>query len=168
MKTKTINADAVNAVLVDFASQQRKHPSTNSNRQKNCSPSSKLRTPKSEDLKNLRESYLEPPLPFPNNTKVDQTNADRRLNEFMQGERTTIIDGEEHTYDPEAMRNYTLEEVGSIMGVTRERIRQIEEMALRKMWRSLDIMSKREGMAQSDWMEILTNAHGNEDTIYMP
>ena len=146
MKTKTINADAVNAVLVDFASQQRKHPSTNSNRQKNCSPSSKLRTPKSEDLKNLRESYLEPPLPFPNNTKVDQTNADRRLNEFMQGERTTIIDGEEHTYDPAAMRNYTLEEVGSIMGVTRERIRQIEEMALRKMWRSLDIMSKREGM----------------------
>ena len=168
MKTKTINADAVNAVLVDFASRQRKHPSTNSNRQNNCSPSSKLRTPKSEDLKNLKESYLEPPLPFPNNTKVDQTNADRRLNEFMQGERTTTIDGEEHTYDPEAMRNYTLEEVGSIMGVTRERIRQIEEMALRKMWRSLDIMSKREGMAQSDWMEILTNAHGNEDTIYMP
>lgn len=168
MKTKTINADAVNAVLVDFASQQKKPVPKHSNRRNNCSPSSKLRTPKSEDLKSLRESYSEPPLPFPNNTKVDQTNADIRLNEFMRGERTTIIDGEEHTYDPEAMRNYTLEEVGSIMGVTRERIRQIEEMALRKMWRSLDIMSKREGMAQSDWMEILNNAHGNEDTIYMP
>jgi len=168
VKTKTINADAVNAVLVDFASQQKKPVPKHSNHQNNCSQSSKLRTPKSEDLKNLRESYLEPPLPFPNNTKVDQTNADIRLNEFMRGERTTIIDGEEHTYDPEAMRNYTLEEVGSIMGVTRERIRQIEEMALRKMWRSLDIMSKREGMAQSDWMEILNNAHGNEDTIYMP
>ena len=168
MKTKTINADAVNAVLVDFASQQKKHPPTNSNHQNNCSRSSKLRTPKSEDLKSLKKSYSEPPLPFPNNTKVDQTNADIRLNEFMRGERTTIIDGEEHTYDPEAMRNYTLEEVGSVMGVTRERIRQIEEMALRKMWRSLDIMNKREGMAQSDWMEILTNAHGNEDTVYMP
>lgn len=168
MKTKTINADAVNAVLVDFASQQKKRQPKHSNHQNNCSQSSKLRTPKSEALRNLKESYLEQPLPFPNNTKVDQTNADIRLNEFMRGERTTIINGEEHTYDPEAMRNYTLEEVGSIMGVTRERIRQIEEMALRKMWRSLDIMSKREGMAQSDWMEILTNAHGNEDTIYMP
>lgn len=111
---------------------------------------------------------MEQPLPFPNNTKEDQTNADIRLSEFMRGERTTTIDGEEHSYDPDEMRNYTLEEVGSIMGVTRERIRQIEEMALRKMWRSLDIMSKREGMTQTDWIEIFDNKNGSEDTIYMP
>lgn len=160
--------DDENALLVDIASQPRNSSKKTSRRSGNSGKSSKLRVAKSEDLKSLRESYSELPLPFPNNTKVDQTNADIRLNEFMEGKRTTIIDGEEHTYDPEAMRNYTLEEVGSIMGVTRERIRQIEEMALRKMWRSLDIMSKREGMCQTDWMKILNNAHGSEDTIYMP
>lgn len=105
---------------------------------------------------------------FPNNTKQDQTNADVRLSQFMRGERSTVIDGEEHKYDPSAMRQYTLEEVGAVMGVTRERVRQVEETALRKMWRSLDSISRREGITKSEWMTMLTNGTSTDTTIYMP
>ena len=54
------------------------------------------------------------------------------------------------------------------MGVTRERIRQIEEMALRKMWRSLDAICRREGVSPDEWMQILTGSHAGEDTVYIP
>lgn len=106
-------------------------------------------------------------MPFPNNTREDQTNADVRLSEFMRCERTVLLNGEEHVYDPDGMRNYTLEEVGTIMGVTRERVRQIEETALRKMWRALDIMGKREGVSKEEWMSMLLGG-GDENTVYMP
>lgn len=157
-----------NALVADIASQLKKSRTKTSGSSSKSSSSSKKRVAKSEDLKSLKEKSLGQLLPFPNNTKEDRTNADARLSQFMSGERSILVDGEEHYYDPKAMRTYTLEEVGSVMGVTRERIRQIEEMALRKMWRALDIMSKREGMTQADWMKILTDSHGDEETIYMP
>jgi len=105
---------------------------------------------------------------LPNNRKSDTSNADVRLTEFMQGNRSTVIDGEEHYYDPESRRQYTLEEIGQIMGVTRERVRQVEEMALRKMWRAFDSMSRRENISPDEWIQILTDSHGGEDTIYIP
>ena len=105
---------------------------------------------------------------FPNNRKEDQTNADVRLTQFMRGERGTSIDGEEHFYDSEHSRTYTLEEVGTVMGVTRERVRQIEETALRKMWRAFDSMGRREGVSKEEWMSILTNGTTKEETVYMP
>lgn len=86
----------------------------------------------------------------------------------MQGTRSIEIDGEEHFYDPTERKTYTLEEIGRVMGVTRERIRQIEEMALRKMWRSLDAICRREGVSPDEWMQILTDSHAGEDTVYIP
>ncbi len=159
--------DDENALLVDIASQPRNSSKKTSRRSGNSGKSSKLRVAKSEDLKTLRAKSLAPPLPFPNNTKEDQSNADIRLSEFMRGKRSILIDGQKHKYDPKAMRQYTLEEVGSIMGVTRERVRQIEETALRKMWRSLDAISRREGITKAEWMGMLINGNSG-DTIYMP
>jgi hypothetical protein len=43
-----------------------------------------------------------------------------------------------HHYPSELSRgNYTLEEIADMMGLTRERVRQIEAMALRKLRREL-------------------------------
>ena len=103
-----------------------------------------------------------------NNTLEDSTDADHRLREFMQGLRSTVIDGEEHWYDPEKQRPYTLQEIADIMGVSRERVRQIEEAGLRKMWRRLRAMNKRENLDESDWLQIANDHHGEDRTIYMP
>lgn len=86
----------------------------------------------------------------------------------MDGKRSIEVDGVEHYYDAEEGRQYTLEEIGRVMGVTRERIRQIEETALRKMWRALDSMGRRENISPDEWMQILTDSHAGEDTFYIP
>jgi len=99
------------------------------------------------------------------------TNADQRLRQFLRGERTLIEkDGSESYYDPEEGRTYTLEEVGTVMGVTRERVRQIEETALRKMWRLIRGINMREELTEDDWISGLSGQGGGERdaTIYMP
>lgn len=160
--------EGANALIANIASQRKNSTRKTSRRSGSSGKNSKRRVAKSEDLKTLKAKSLEPPVPFPNNTKEDQTNADIRLSQFMRGERRTIINGEEHSYDSKAMRTYTLEEVGSIMGVTRERVRQIEEAALRKMWRALDSISRREGITKAEWMAMLTNGNAGDSTVYMP
>ncbi len=164
----SLQNDGVNVLLADIASRLKNSFKRTCRRSKNSGKNSKRRVAKSEDLRSLRNKYLEPPTVFPNNTKQDQTNADVRLSQFMRGERSTVIDGEEHKYDPSAMRQYTLEEVGAVMGVTRERVRQVEETAIRKMWRALDSISRREGITKSEWMSMLTNGTSTDNTIYMP
>ena len=99
------------------------------------------------------------------------TNADQRLREFLRGERTlTEKDGTESYYDPAEGRTYTLEEVGTVMGVTRERVRQIEEVALRKMWRLIRSINMREELTEDDWINGLSGQGGGERdaTVYMP
>ena len=99
------------------------------------------------------------------------TNADQRLREFMRGERTlTEKDGSESYYDPDEGRTYTLEEVGTVMGVTRERVRQIEEIALRKMWRLIRGINMREELTEDDWINGLSGRGGGERdaTVYLP
>ena len=108
-----------------------------------------------------------------NNHKEDSTDADNRLREFLQGSRSTHLKNEdkelvEHWYDPEKGKQYTLQEIADIMGVSRERVRQVEEQALRRMWRYLSIMNKREGLTQDDWLKIFEETHSGESTIYMP
>ena len=163
----TRSKEDANALVADIASRQKSSRKSKSKSSSTSSKSSKKRIPKSEDSKSLSKKYLESALPFPNNTKEDQTNADIRLSEFMRGERTVLFDGEEHVYDPEGMRTYTLEEVGTIMGVTRERVRQIEELGIRKMWRAFDIMCKREGVTKEEFMGMLLGG-SDEATVYMP
>ena len=105
--------------------------------------------------------------------KGDSTDADNRLKEFLQGLRSTQLKDEsgeivEHWYDPKANKQYTLQEIAEVMGVSRERVRQIEEEALRKMWRYLSIMNKREGLTSDDWMQIVNESHNGDATVFMP
>ena len=159
--SKNISGDAVSALLAERASQLE-------NTSKKTSRSSRKK-PKSSVTSTKPTKAPDPRAKNGRLHQEDATDADNRLREFIQGSRsTTLPNGEEHWYDPEENRNYTLEEIGNIMGVSRERVRQIEEHALRRMWRLMDIMSKREGMTQADWMKILTDSHGDDETIYMP
>jgi len=99
------------------------------------------------------------------------TNADQRLREFLRGERTlTEKDGTESFYDPQEGRTYTLEEVGTVMGVTRERVRQIEAQALCKMWRLIRGINMREELTEDDWINGLSGRGGGERdaTVYLP
>lgn len=96
------------------------------------------------------------------------TNADERLRQFLLGERSFVNKhGEEEVYNPAGGRVYTLEEVGTIMGVTRERVRQIEENAIRKMWRYIRSMNMREDLTEDDWFDCLTSK-SNDSTVYIP
>lgn len=98
------------------------------------------------------------------------TNADQRLREFIRGDRCLVEKDEtEHYYNPKEGRTYTLEEVGNVMGVTRERVRQIEEHALRKMWRLIRGLNMRDELTQEDWLKgIRDNGEDDEPTIYYP
>ena len=100
-------------------------------------------------------------------SRAFETDADNRLKEFIQGIRSTVIDGKEHWYDSKSTRAYTLQEIAHIMGVTRERVRQIEEAGLKRMWRLLSAMSRRENLKPTDWLDIAESKDGDDDTIYM-
>lgn len=105
-----------------------------------------------------------------NNHKEDSTDADCRLREFLQGLRSTKVrdQEDEHWYSRESSRQYTLQEIADIMGVSRERVRQVEDQALRKLWRYLSLMNKREGVEINDWFKILNENSSDEATVYMP
>lgn len=102
--------------------------------------------------------------------KEDSTDADCRLREFLQGLRSTKVrdQEDEHWYSRESSRQYTLQEIADIMGVSRERVRQVEDQALRKLWRYLSLMNKREGVEINDWFKILNENSSDEATVYMP
>lgn len=159
--SKNTSEDVVSALLAERASRLE-------NTSKKTSRSSR-RKPKSSVTSTKPTKVPDPKAKNGRLHPEDATDADNRLREFIQGSRsTTLPNGEEHWYDPEANRNYTLEEIGNIMGVSRERVRQIEEHALRRMWRLMDIMSKREGVTKDEWMQMLAHLGQGEQTIYFP
>ena len=159
--SKNISGDAVNALLAE-------HASLLGNTSKKTSRSSR-RKPKSSVTSTKPTKVPDQKAKSGRLYQEDATDADNRLREFIQGSRsTTLPNGEEHWYDSEENRNYTLEEIGNIMGVSRERVRQIEEHALRRMWRLMDIMSKREGVTKDEWMQMLGHLGKGEQTIYFP
>ncbi len=155
--SRKASADVVNALLADRVSQPAnifRKTSRPSQRKRKCSETStkpiKVADPSQQSL-------------FKNN-KQDSANADLRLKEFILGLRPGVVDGVEIWHDRENPRTYTLEEIGQIMGVSRERVRQIEETSLRKLWRLLDIMSKREGLKKDDWINMFNDsAKGDEE-----
>jgi len=51
-------------------------------------------------------------------------------------------------------RAYTLEEIGAVMGCTRERVRQIEMRALRTVRRRLQIEMKNNGISESEFFSV--------------
>jgi hypothetical protein len=159
--SKNISDDVVSALLAEHASQLGstfKKTSRSSRRKPKCSGTSTKPTKADVPIVKSGQGLTE-----------DSTDADNRLREFIQGLRpTTLPDGTEYWYEREASRRYTLEEIGDIMGVSRERVRQIEEGALRKMWRMLTMMTKREGLNTNEWLKIATDCAKEEDTIYYP
>ena len=162
--------DVVHALLADAGLLRKKYDRKNSRWSCKKSKGSEKRTkkppakvkpqPKSQDeLRTRIESQFD----------FDATDADQRLREFMLRERTLLEkDGTESLYEPSEGRNYTLEEVGTVMGVTRERVRQIEEAALRKMWRLIRSINMREDLDEKDWINGLTEHRSDEPTIYYP
>lgn len=161
MSTNTYG-DVVNALLAEHASQLEntsKKTSRSSRKKRKCSETS---TKKTKAVARNRNGGLV------RNTREDRTDADNRLNEFMLGSRSTKIDGEEHWYNPGGERSYTLQEIADIMGVSRERVRQIEETALRKLWKYISILNKREGVSEDEMFEQINKTTSGEDTIYMP
>jgi hypothetical protein len=153
---------AVDSVLASTASKK-----SGSSKRKGATKGLKLRKPKLESLKGSKKPSKASPLAEGSsfkNTLIERSTADERLRAFMRGELE--LDGQ--TYDSDLGRQYTLEEIGRVMGVSRERVRQIEEHSLRKLWRLLDIMSKRENLNQQDWLSIFDNGSGDGDTVYFP
>ena len=127
-----------------------------------------------------RKGYAKPTKPQPDTReefeiKIDSlfddnaTNADVRLREYMRGERSFVDrHGVETEFNPTEGRQYTLEEIGTIMGVTRERVRQIEENALRKMWRYIRSLNMREDLTETDWLMVLKQNDDKDRTQYFP
>jgi hypothetical protein len=165
---KIINDEDELAILVDADSRQKSSQFKNFKRSKNSKKRSALRKPVYENSRKCKKPSPVSISISPNNSKSDSSNADDRLTSFMMGDRSIHIHGEEHFYEPDALRQYTLEEIGQVMGVTRERVRQVEEVALRKMWRAFDSMSRRENISPDEWIQILTDSHASEETVYLP
>lgn len=158
-----MSEDVVSALLADSGS-RRKNISKKTSRRSRKKPKCSGTSTKPTEAVVLSEAA--PVVP-------ETTDADLRLNEFLQGSRSTELredDGElaEHWYDPDGHKQYTLQEIADVMGVSRERVRQVEEQALRKLWRYISIMNKREGVTEDEMFQILTKTHHGEDTIYMP
>ena len=148
--SRKASADVVNALLADCVSQRAntsRKTSRPSRRKRKCSAT----TTKPTKVADPSQQFL------CKNNKQDVANADLRLKEFILGLRPGVVDEVEIWHNRENPRPYTLEEIGQIMGVSRERVRQIEEASLRKLWRLLDIMSKREGLKQDDWIKMFNN-----------
>ena len=159
--SRRASADVVSALLAELASQPgntSKKTSRPSPRKRKCSGSITKPT-------KVADPSQRPGLSA---TKQDVANADLRLKEFILGLRPGVVDGVEIWNDRENPRTYTLEEIGQIMGVSRERVRQIEETSLRKLWRLLDIMSKREGLKQDDWIKMFNNGAKSTEEYASP
>ena len=160
--SKNTSGDVVNALLAGRASQLEntsKKTSRSSRKKRKCLGTSTKKT--KADARNRNGGLIR-------NTREDRTDADNRLNEFMTGSRSTKIDGAEHWYDPGGERSYTLQEIADVMGVSRERVRQIEETALRKLWKYISILNKREGVSEDEMFEQINKTTAGNDTIYMP
>ena len=145
-----------------------------------ASPRKKSTKKTSRRSSKKRKGYAKPTKPRPETReefeiKIDSlfddnaTNADVRLREYMRGERSFIDrHGVESKFSPTEGRQYTLVEIGTIMGVTRERVRQIEENALRKMWRYIRSLNMREDLTETDWLMVLKQNDDKDRTQYYP
>ena len=166
--SQNISDDVVNALLAD-------HDSLQGNTSKRTSRPSRRKPKCSGNSTKPTKAVALSPKPGSDSKKLnpDATDADNRLREFLQGLRSTQLSDEngeivEHWYNPKACKQYTLQEIADVMGVSRERVRQIEEEALRKLWRYLSIMSKREGLNKDDWIQVFNETNNGDSTIYMP
>lgn len=97
-----------------------------------------------------------------------QSGADDRLESFIIGETPLIMeDGRELWHDMDGGRRYTLNEIATVMGVTRERVRQIEQSALKKAFAAFSAMARREGDNPIDWFRDMFHQidENHDDTV---
>lgn len=156
-----IHDDVVNALLVEAGLPPKKSRRTSSRRSCRKLKGSEKPTKPACEPKNALEEHV--------SAQFDEgaTNADIRLRQFLRGERSFVNkSGETVMHDSESGQTYTLEEIGTIMGVTRERVRQIEESALRKMWRFIRSMNMREDLTETDWLNVLKQNDNKDKTVY--
>lgn len=81
----------------------------------------------------------------PGRQRTRGTKADARLRELAEG--------------AEPGRCYTLQEIAAVMGITRERVRQIEMKALRTFRNRLHVLIKSEGVSPSELVSELVSGH---------
>jgi hypothetical protein len=159
--TTDTNADAVSAVIAESASRRgstRKKSSSNSSKRSRDKESSSKRS-KDRPPKSDRDNGL------PKTGGVTNVDADTRLQLFMSGHLPLLLeDGTEHYHDPEAQRTYTLQEISDVMGVTRERVRQIEHQALKKMFAAFTSVAHSEEMNVMDWFRDLLGGMDNSES----
>ena len=144
---ETTRDAVVNALLADFASQLE-------NTSKSTSSKSRKKSESSEKSSRASDKPTKEPefVPLAGNSTEKTTSADNRLSQFMEGKLAlTLLDGTEHYYDPDEGRTYTLQEISDVMGVTRERVRQIEHSALKKMYAAFSAVARNEGINPIDW-----------------
>jgi hypothetical protein len=147
-------AAAVSALLADSVSRRMKSSkSTSSTRKRKsepCEVSCPRGSPPNSKLCGPRE---EPP-----------DAADDLLKAFMLGKTALVLDGVKHWFKPQARRTYTLHEIATIMGVTRERVRQIEASAMRKIFRKFSTIARSEGENPIEWFRNILKTLDDRDT----
>jgi hypothetical protein len=62
-------------------------------------------------------------------------------------------------------RDHTLEEISNIMGVTRERVRQIEAKALRKLRFQFKSILKKDDLSDDDLIRLMNHSRANEYSL---
>ena len=87
----------------------------------------------------VREDALWRKAPESNNAAMRR--ADRKLAKFAE--------------KAEAGKTYTLHEIAKAMGVTRERVRQIEARALKKLYNRLGQVFRNENITPEDAMDVV-------------
>jgi len=155
---ETTQEDVVNALLANFASQLGSTSKKTSSRSKK--PSSPSEPEPSKPCSKAPGQSASP--------MAVQSSADDRLESFIIGETPLVMeDGIEQWHDMDEGRRYTLNEIATVMGVTRERVRQIEQSALKKAFASFSAMARREGENPIDWFRNLFHEieENHDDTI---
>ena len=168
---KTTSTDAIADLLANTDSQVGNSRTKTSGSSKKSSSSSEKPSPKKPTVSHVTSGSLKRPLvgsPLAEpNMKDEPVGADQRLTLFMNQKLPLISeDGSEDYYNPEAQRVYTLQEVAEVMGVTRERVRQIEEQAKKKLFKAFCSMARAEGEHPLEWATELIGAitdNGNDE-----
>ena len=142
---KAKHAAAVNALLADSASRRTKSSKSTSSKRKKKSRPSETSSPKGRP----------PSSKNPGPREELQDAADDRLKDFIQGRTALVLEGVEHWFEPNSGKTYTLHEIATVMGVTRERVRQIEAAAMRKIFRSFTTIARVEGKKPIQWFREL-------------
>jgi len=166
---KTTSTDVIAAHLANIASQRESSPTKKSTSSKDSFKNSEKDSPKKPSNSQKKSVYpkgrvVEPSLLAEPNMKEEPVGADERLTLFMNSLLPMRCDdGTEHFYNPEEQRQYTLQEIAGIMGVTRERVRQIEEEAKKKLFAYFCSMARREGDHPLEWATEIIGGMANDN-----